>query len=278
MKYGFVLPDADVKIAPELAREAEDAGWDGVFIPDCIYIDTEGFHNMPAYDPWVVLAAMAVRTGRVIIGPMITPLSRRRPWKVARETATLDILSNGRLVLPVGLGALDDAGFERVGEATGRKERAELLDEALDIIAGLWSGERFSFEGRHFQVRDLTFLPRPVQQPRIPVWVVAAWPREKSMARALRWDGLLPNTMNHDGSFRETTPEDVRAMRAYVQERRTEGGPFDIIMEGATPGDDPARARATVGPFEEAGATWWIESRWTGPNGPEEIRRRLRQG
>src|SRR3954451_5852809 len=178
MRYGFVLPDADVRIAPKLAREAEEAGWEAVFIPDCIYIDIGSDHNIPAYDPWVVLAAMAVRTERVILGPMVTSLSRRRPWKVARETTTLDILSGGRTVLPVGLGALDDAGFERVGEATGRKERAELLDEALDIIAGLWSGRRFSYKGTHFQVRDLTFLPTPVQQPRVPVWVVGAWLRE----------------------------------------------------------------------------------------------------
>jgi alkanesulfonate monooxygenase SsuD/methylene tetrahydromethanopterin reductase-like flavin-dependent oxidoreductase (luciferase family) len=300
MRYGFVLPGADVLSGPGLAREAEEAGWDGVFVPDCIEIQGE-----PMGDPWVVMAAMAMRTERVRIGPMVTPLSRRRPWKVARETATLDILSNGRLVLPVGLGALDDAGFEKVGEATDRRVRAAMLDEALDIVAGLWSGERFSYEGEYFKVRELTFLPRPVQRPRIPVWVVAAWPREKSMRRALRWDGLLPNTMNPDGSFRETTPEDVRAMREYVVGARGEGlgvsrdedlrvgdadgqrlspnhsplaPAFDIVMEGVTPGEDVGRARGIVEPFAEAGATWWIESMWTGPNGPEEISRRLRQG
>ena len=236
MQYGFVIPCSDARVVVELAREAEAAGWDGVFIPDCIAIDPALDPQAAGYDPWVTLGAIAVQTRNVRLGTMLTPVSRRRPWKLARETATIDQLSNGRLVLPVGLGALDDLGFGRVGEATDRKTRAELLDEGLEIVAGLWSGEPFSFSGKHYQVQEMTFQPPPVQA-RIPIWVVGAWPRPKSMQRVLRWDGLLPAKMNEDGSFGDVTPADIQAMRAYINEHRTQTTPFDIVMEGRTPGD-----------------------------------------
>ncbi len=278
MQYGFIFPGGDVHDLAELAHEAEEAEWDGVFVPDCIYIDAAPDPASLGFDPWIVLAAIAMRTERVRIGTMLTPLSRRRPWKVARETTTLDRLSNGRLILPVGLGALDDAGFARVGEATDRKTRAELLDESLDIITGLWSGQPFSYSGKHYQVDNLRFLPTPVQSPRIPVWVVGAWPRTKSMQRALRYDGLLPAKINEDGSFTEVTPDDIRAMKAFVEEQRTQATPFDIVWEGRTPGDHPKQATSMVRPFAEAGATWWMETMWSAPNGPDDVRARIRQG
>ncbi len=268
---------------PALAAECEAAGWDGVFIPDCIFIDSEQDPESPSYDPWILLAAMALRTSRVLLGTMITPVSRRRPWKLARETVTLDHLSHGRVVLPVGLGALDDAGLGRVSEATDRKTRAELLDEGLAILDGLWSGKRFSFDGKHYAVRDLTFKPAPVQSPRIPVWVVAAWPRPKSVERALRWDGILPAKMNANGTFTEMTPDDVREMRTYIETRgmetrRTAATPFDIIIEGSTPGDDPSAAATHVRPYAEAGVTWWNEAMWGAAGGTEAVRERIRQG
>ena len=268
MRYGFVIPRGDPRAVAELAGELEAAGWDGAFYWDGINIG-----DMETYDPWVVMAAMAMRTGRVRIGAMLTPPARRRPWKLARETMTLDRLSGGRLVLPVGLGTLDDGGFSKVGEPTDRRVRARLLDESLDILTGVWSGEPFSYEGEHYRLEEMTFLPRPVQRPRIPIWVVGAWPSEKSMNRALRYDGLLAYTTRG-----EVTPEDIRAMKAYVEENRSQDTPFDIIWEGETPGDDPERAAQIVRPFAEAGVTWWIESRWAPPNEPEDLRARIRQG
>ncbi len=139
MHYGFIIPRGDVETILEMAIEAEEAGWDGVFYWDGIYIESAGL----MYDPWVILAAMALQTKRVRLGAVLTPLSRRRPWKLARETVTVDHLSHGRLIVPVGLGALDDGGFAKVGEATDRKVRAELLDEGLEILTGLWSGKPF---------------------------------------------------------------------------------------------------------------------------------------
>lgn len=273
MRYGFIIPGGDLQTIVELAHEAEVAGWDGVFYWDGIYIKDVG----PMYDPWVVLAAIALHTQGVRIGAILTPLSRRRPWKVARETVTLDHLSNGRLVLPVGLGALDDGGFAKVGEATDRKVRAELLDESLDILSGLWSGQPFSYDGKHYHVEEMTFLPPPVQTPRIPVWVVGAWPSMKSMRRVLRYDGLLPAKLNADGTFADITPADIQAMKAYVSEQRTQSSPFDIVMEGETPGDNHEQAAAIVRPYANAGATWWMESRWSSSSS-DVVRTRIRQG
>ena len=273
MRYGFIIPGGDLQTIVELAHEAETVGWDGVFYWDGIYIKDAGL----MYDPWVVLAAIASHTQGVRIGAILTPLSRRRPWKVARETVTLDHLSNGRLVLPVGLGALDDGGFAKVGEATDRKVRAELLDESLDILSGLWSGQPFSFDGKHYHMEEMTFLPPPVQKPRIPIWVVGVWPSMKSMRRVLRYDGLLPAKLNADGSFADITPADIQAMKVYITEQRAQSTPFDIVMEGETPGDNHEQAVAIVRPYADAGATWWMESRWSAASS-DVVRTRIRQG
>ena len=279
MQYGLVFPMMDVLVVPGLAAEAEAAGWDGIFIPDCINIDPRfnGGVPMPADDPWIVLAAVAMQTTRIHFGTMITPPSRRRPWKLARELTTLDVLSNGRVILPVGLGALDDQGFGNVGEATDRKTRAELLDETLDILRGLWSGEPFSYDGQHYQIEELAFAPRPVQQSGIPIWCVGLWPAERSMRRVARCDGLLPNIRKEAGSA-EITPDDIRAMKDWLDAHRDMSKPFDIIMEGSTPSDDRAAALDQVGPYAEASVTWWLDSFWSPPNDTDAIRRRLAAG
>ncbi|MFL5682475.1 MAG: LLM class flavin-dependent oxidoreductase [Chloroflexota bacterium] len=261
MKAGIVITTGDPRSASELAAEAEAAGWDGVFSWDGVAIGT-----MDIYDPWVVMAAMAVRTDRVTLGAIVSPPSRRRPWKLAREAMTLDRLSNGRLVLPVGLGALDDGAFGNVGEPTDARIRAEMLDESLAILEGLWTGEPFGFDGRHYRFEPMTFRPTPVQRPRIPIWVVGAWGKERSVARALRFDGILPQT---------SAPADIGAVAARAARERP-GRPIEIVVEGTTP-DDPAGAAAVVTPLADAGATWWLESDWTGAT-VESLRSRIGAG
>ena len=270
MKYGFVLPRGDARTAADFAHEAENAGWDGFFVWEPVW----------GVDAWVCLTAAAMRTEHIRLGTMLTPLSRMRPWKLASETATLDNLSNGRVILAVGLGAID-TGFEEFGEVTDRKIRAELLDEGLEILTGLWRGQPFNYDGKHYKIKETKFIlpPPPVQQPRIPIWVVGAWPRRKSMERSLRYDGLLPNVMGADGKVRMSpaTPDEVREMSAYVKERRAETTPFDIVLEGETPGADPASAAAIVQPYADAGATWWLEARWTASD-LAQVLERIRQG
>jgi alkanesulfonate monooxygenase SsuD/methylene tetrahydromethanopterin reductase-like flavin-dependent oxidoreductase (luciferase family) len=271
VKYGLVLPSWDARPVADLAREAENAGWDGVFLWETVW----------GVDAWVLLAAAATLTQHIRLGTMLTPLSRMRPWKLASESLTLDHLSNGRVILSVGLGALD-SGFAAFGEVTDRKTRAELLDEGLEILTGLWQGRPLRFEGKHYSIRESSFPSPPptVQQPSIPIWVVGAWRRERSMQRALRYDGLLPNKMNPDGSIGALQVEDVRAMRAYVDARRPGQGAYDIIVEGVTPAD-PREAGESVRPWAEASATWWIEADWNALNSPEAVeltRRRIDQG
>src|SRR6266545_739175 len=266
MRYGMIVNAGGPRAMADLAAEAESAGWDGVFYYDAIAIG-----DAEMYDPWVVLAAMALRTERVRLGLILTPPSRRRPWKLARETMTLDRLSGGRLILPVGLGALDDAGFGHVGEATDARTRAELLDESLAILDGLWSGEPFAFEGRHYRFTAMTFRPTPVQRPRIPIWVVGILSSERSMRRALRWDGILAQT--------EAVDEITEMVRRVDAERPGDLGAerFDIVVQGSTPADDPVAGRATVRPYADAGASWWIDGNWDDPT-VDALRHRIRAG
>jgi alkanesulfonate monooxygenase SsuD/methylene tetrahydromethanopterin reductase-like flavin-dependent oxidoreductase (luciferase family) len=272
MKYGFVLPSGDARTAADTARIAEQAGWDGFFVWEPVW----------GIDAWVCLTAAAMVTERIRLGTMITPLSRMRPWKLASETATLDNLSNGRVILSVGLGALD-SGFAAFGEVTDRKVRAELMDEGLDILTGLWGGQPFSYEGTHYKIKPTEFMipSPPVQQPRIPIWVVGAWNRPKSMARVLKYDGILPNTMTPEGEHRPLTPDDVREIKAYIDANRTEQTTFDIVAEGTTPGDRPDEAAGIVRGWANAGATWWIEAMWSAfdqPDIADAVRRRVEQG
>lgn len=270
MKYGFVLPRGDARTAADFARAAEQAGWDGFFVWEPVW----------GVDAWVSLAAAAMTTSRIRLGTMITPVSRMRPWKLASETGTLDNLSGGRVILSVGLGAVD-TGFEQFGEVTDRKTRAELLDEGLEILTGLWAGQPFEYHGKHYHVRPTEFIlpPPPVQQPRIPIWVVGAYPSQKSMARALKYDGLLPNMLGADGrvSMQPLTFEQVAVLRDYVRQHRMESGPYDIVVEGTTPGEDRAASAELMRQWQDAGATWWIEALWEA-NSQEDVFKRLQQG
>lgn len=264
MRYGFIIPGGGVRDIVELGRDADAAGWDAVFY-------WEGDWGV---SPWVALGAIASHTERIRLGAVLHPLPWRRPWLLARDIATLDQLSGGRAVLPIGLGAVHDpewaAGATRTGEVVDRKVRAQLMDEGLDVIDGLWSGEPFTYDGTHYHLRDATLDPTPVQRPRVPIWVVAAWPRMKTMRRVLRCDGILVSD--------DWTPEDLWDMRTYVQEHRTLDSPFDIVMEGSPRGDDPQQTASAVRAWAEQGVTWWLEAMWSEPNGTEDVRARIRQG
>jgi alkanesulfonate monooxygenase SsuD/methylene tetrahydromethanopterin reductase-like flavin-dependent oxidoreductase (luciferase family) len=272
MKFGVVTSFGTVHQYVEMAQEAEAAGWDGVFVWDDISVDRDG-----VFDPWVVLGAMATVTDRVTLGAMVFSLSRRRPWKVARESSTLDNLSSGRLVIPVGLGGTWDGGFSRVStDDPSRRVRAEKLDECLEILELAWSGQTVSYEGKHYRMRDLRFDP-PVQRPRIPIWPVGAWPYPKSLARAARWDGIVVSDMSGE-SDDKGTPDVVRNVVKWIAEHRGATGGVDVVIEGVTSGTDHAADRAFLEPMAEAGATWFVESRWEGDQSVETVLGRIRRG
>lgn len=290
MQYAVSLPNFDAHWDPRtlarLAQEAEAAGWDGFFIWDHMLFDPYG--GLAMSDPWVALAAIAISTTRMRIGAMVTPLARRRPWKVAREALSIDHLSNGRLILGVGLGDPVHEEFEWLGEEGDSKIRAAKLDEGLDVITGLWTGEKFGYSGEHYQIKETVFLPRPLQTPRIPIWVAGVYPNKRPQRRAARWDGLFPIASDGD-----VTPAMLGEMATYTKAQRTSDEPFDIAMGGKTPGDDRAAGAAIVAEYAAAGLTWWIEDvafwrfkpwePWKEPHEPylwpvDEIETRIRQG
>jgi alkanesulfonate monooxygenase SsuD/methylene tetrahydromethanopterin reductase-like flavin-dependent oxidoreductase (luciferase family) len=259
MNYGFVLPGGSATDQLEQAVIADQAGWDGVFVWEAAY----------GVDAWALLSAMAVRTERVKLGTMLTPLPWRRPWKVASQVATLDQLSNGRAVVSVGLGATV-GGLGNTGEELDRRKRAAMLDEGIDLMRGLWEG-RLAFEGTHYNMdlaerEDLLGSVTPVQA-RIPVWVVGAWPRPNSLRRVLRCDGVLPAYVPAGATERQPpiTPAQLTEMLAWL---RDHGAPanLDLVMEGETPANDRNAALEKIGPYAEAGATWWIDARWELPS------------
>jgi alkanesulfonate monooxygenase SsuD/methylene tetrahydromethanopterin reductase-like flavin-dependent oxidoreductase (luciferase family) len=250
----------DVALLVELARAAEEAGWDGFFLWDHIHYAAD----VPFVDAWIALTAMATATARLRLGPLITPLPRRRPWKVARESVTLDHLSGGRLVLGVGLGIDFWDEFRGFAEpATDDRIRAELLDDGIEIITRLWSGEPVSYSGARLRVEGVRFLPVPMQQPRIPIWSAALWPaRANPIRRAARCDGVVP--FNPNGM----TPEDVVELRARIDAIRGDSSPYDVCLHGP-------QARAAE--FADAGVTWLMESLL--PDEPlAEVRRVVGEG
>ena len=216
MQYGLSLPTGgecgDPTFLLELAVRAESAGWDGLFLQD--YVCYSGDPAASTCNVWCVLAAVAIRTERLRLGTEVTPITRRRPWNVAREAAAIDQLSNGRMILGVGLGDTGeavgvDASFACFAEESDPRTRGVMLDEALDVVAGLWRGEQFTYHGEHYTVEAVTFAPRPVQQPRIPIWIGGGYPNPRPTRRALRWDGSCLYKETRGGPWEDMSPEDV---------------------------------------------------------------------
>lgn len=280
MRYGLVLPNfgplADTRELITLARAAERSGWDGFFLTDTIQMD--GTETFPASDPWIDLAAIATGTERIRIGLLVTGVPRYRPWQLARQAVTLDHLSNGRLILGVGSGDPHDRGFSAFGEELNPRRRAELLDESLEIIQGLWRGTPFRYRGKHFTVDEITLLPTPRQSPRIPIWVGWTWPNPRPMRRAARWDGAVPFTIADDGSYADLTPADIRELGEFLRDHRDAEAPYDIVTYGsALAALDVEEARATIRDYADAGATWTVEFIDPGVD-PRELRAAIERG
>lgn len=271
MKYGVAIPYGSARSAANLAQVAEASGWDGIFLGDAIWTQ----------DPMIALSAAAMVTSRIRLGTMVIPVPLRQPWKLASESLALDHLSNGRLTLGLGAGAVWMGWQAFPDEPTDTKLRAGMLDETIDILTLLYQRKQFDYDGQYYHLKltqlDLMhYPPKPIQQPRIPLWVPGIWPRMKSMRRILKCNGLLPQKMNSKGEFEQVTPDDLHQMKAYIDANRTLTTPFDYVVEGKTGGLDHTQSRARLQECEQAGATWWVESLWEASE--EQAAARLRQG
>lgn len=258
MKYGVDIPNfgqwADPREVARFAADLEKAGWDGLAIWDHILVAD----GLDVGDPWIALAAAASVTERLALMTMVTPLPRRAPWKLAREVVSLDQLSNGRFILGVGIGWPNDPEFTRFDGPLDLRERADMLDEGLDILEGLWSGKPFSYEGAHYKLAESTFRPTPVQQPRVPIWVGGMWPNRRPFRRAARYEGAFPIFLDADGEPGPATPETVSAVCAYVDDHASGTGPRDMATTGMAY-SGPGGPAFDLAALAEAGATWWLE-------------------
>ncbi|MFB9905973.1 LLM class flavin-dependent oxidoreductase [Allokutzneria oryzae] len=263
MRYSVNIPNfgdfADPRAVARVASAAEQAGWDALFLWDHVVHDKHQRRGKPFGDPWMLLTVAALATSRLRLGTLVTPVARRRPEQLARQVATLDSLSAGRVIFGAGLGGPIEDEFGSFGEPTDPVVLAERLDEGLDLLDRYWSGEAVNHHGRHHQVRDVTLLPATVQRPRPPVWIGGFWPHRRPMRRAARWDGVVP-LFTTAGHGRVPSADDVRDLVAYIREHRADraGEPFEVVLGGVSP-SDPGKARDLIAPLAEAGATWWDE-------------------
>jgi alkanesulfonate monooxygenase SsuD/methylene tetrahydromethanopterin reductase-like flavin-dependent oxidoreductase (luciferase family) len=263
VRFSINIPNfgdfADARTVATVAEAAEQAGWDALFIWDHVVHDKRERQGQAFGDPWMLLTVAALATSRLRVGTLVTPVARRRPEQLARQVATLDALSGGRVIFGAGLGGPIEDEFGSFGEPTDPVILAERLDEGLELLQRYWSGGPVDHHGRHYQVRDVTLLPASVQRPRPPVWIGGFWPHRRPMRRAARWDGAVP--LFTEARHGHPPPVDqVRELVTYLRQQRRDQSeiPFEIVVGGASPGD-PGRARELIAPLADAGATWWDE-------------------
>lgn len=280
MKFGFVVPYADSGEFSELAALGEQNGWDAVFTWEAVF----------GVDAWVSLAAAAMVTERIRLGTLLTPVPRVRPWDLASKVGTVDRLSNGRVILGAGLGALHD-GWTAFEADEGRQVRAEKLDEGLAVFDGLLKGQPFAYDGVHYSAKPTEFMlpDPPVQRPRPPVWVVGAQvvgrDRQPSLTRAARWDGLLPQIINPADKGKPSTVEALSDIVALTRHEREQAGlpweGYDVILEADSYGEFITTEPSDPAAWVDAGVTWWVESWWNldrSAHGLGELRRRIQTG
>ena len=252
MKYGLALPYTTPRTVARLSQLAEESGWDGCFLGDAIWCE----------DPMIGLTAAAMTTQRILLGTMITPAPIRIPWKLASESVALDRLSEGRLILGLGAGAVWMGWNAFPDEVTDTQSRAEMLDETVDILTLLYQRKPFDYSGKHYhlkltQLDEMHYPPRPVQLPRVPLWCVGIWPRKKSLQRTLKCDGIIVEKVGQ-----EVTPADLCEIKAYVDANRTLSSSFEIVLNGKVADLNQSQLQDKLMPLIEAGATWWIEGLW----------------
>lgn len=290
VNYGIALPnwevEGDTERLVEYGVAAEEAGWDGVFLADHLAMGGEGgYPDFP--DPWITFSGIAARTDDIRLGSWVTPVPRRQPWQLARNLATLDRLSDGRVILGTGLGRAFD--YTTFGTPWSPKQLGAKYDEALDVITGLWTGEPFSYDGEYYTVTDAVMKPTPVQEPRIPIIIGGLWPNKKPFHRGARWDGMIPHYrgdgvipaegMESGQSGDVTLPErthdpetEVREMVNYYH------GASEATGEVFLPADPPHASAEWIDFCRDLGATWLYSRCLTPESGWDLNMERIRNG
>jgi alkanesulfonate monooxygenase SsuD/methylene tetrahydromethanopterin reductase-like flavin-dependent oxidoreductase (luciferase family) len=270
MRFGLSVPPSgtfsNLRVLGEMAREAELHDWDGFFVWD--HLSLGALH--PLADPWLSLTVIALETEKLLFGPLVTPIFRREPGKLASETVTLDHLSGGRLIMGVGLGSDVFGEISAYGGPLDEKIRAGILDEGLVVLTGLWSGRPFSFEGKYYRLSHASMVPGCCQSPRIPIWVAATWGHKSPIRRAARFDGLVPVSGNLRGSLNVSQ---TQQMIAYARRFRRPNDEFDVVHFGSIDDLQSHDARALVASYAEIGVTWWIQSVPLGADLDETLQR-----
>jgi hypothetical protein len=255
-KYGIALIQfnefSDPNLVVDFAMEAEKAGWDGIFLCDHLYYSREELNSIS--ETWVQLSAIAAKTQKIKIGTYVSPLPRYLPWQLAKMTATLDILSKGRLILGVGLGG-PAVEYEAFGGEYDTRILAEKMEESLVIIQGLWLGEPFSYSGKHYKIDNVCLLPKPLQTPRIPIIIGGEWPNKKPFIRAAKYDGAAPI---HQKFPQELSVDDFKEIKSFIEQNRTSDEPFEILKTG-TGYFAPDQRIKMINSYLDAGITWWLE-------------------
>lgn len=282
MRFSVNVPNfgdfANPRAVAAAAKAAEEAGWDALFVWDHLL---HGRHKRPFGDPWMLLTAAALATSQIRLGTLVTPPARRRPQELARQVATLDVVSGGRVIFGAGLGGPIEDEYARFGDTTDPMVLAERLDEGLELLRRFWAGDTVDHGGRHYEVNGVTLEPVTVQRPRPPVWIAGFWPNRPPMRRAAEWDGAVP--LFESARHGHTPPVDeFRELVAYVQRHRngTETYPFEMVVGGMSPAD-AGKARDLIGPLADAGATWWDERQLQGSDDLDSldaVLRRVEQG
>lgn len=271
INYGIAIPYLTPRKVAELARAAEEHGWDGCFLGDAIWCE----------DPLVGLAAAAMTTTKIRLGTLVTPVPLHKPWRLASSSLALDHLSDGRLTLGLAMGATWMGWHAFPDEVTDTKSRAAMLDETIDILSLMYKSKQFDYQGQFYHLKlteldEMHYPPRPVQQPRIPLWCVGIWPRPKSLQRVLKCDGIIVEKFSQEGVNVDVTAEDISHIAAYVAENRTLTTPFDIVSFGKTADLDQGQLEDTLQPMIDAGLTWWVEGMWEASE--EAALQRIQQG
>jgi alkanesulfonate monooxygenase SsuD/methylene tetrahydromethanopterin reductase-like flavin-dependent oxidoreductase (luciferase family) len=270
VKFGIYISNHGITSNPqdyiELAKSGEECGWDGFFLWDHVFLPWAP--DQAVLDPWILLSAIATQTNKIILGTTVTPLARRRPMIIAREAITINRLSGGRFILGVGLGGTTE--LKALGEEENPKIRGDMLDESLEILKGLWSGKSFTFDGKHFKIKEpVKFKP----EGNIKIWVGGTWPNKKPFRRAAKYDGIFPLKAGSDPSL---YPQDYQEILSYIRKYRKSLDSFDVVKSILTVGNK--EEDAYIHHFMDIGANWLLEAFWSERCSLKEIQKIIERG